>query len=215
MENAQFGVVPSLGPIVPGHMLICPKEHVTSLRDLLLRDQAEGYTAKQADGLLSMRTALTAALKGIYHQPVHFFEHGCAVGSPNKLCTVDHAHLHAVPTEVSILAMLDADPLWIRLLRSIEDVPYHAPQLEYIYYEAPTGEAFIRYSPEGFESQWMRRAFCDALGDPHTWNWRENLRPDLAHRHYEQVADYRTTQVKSLGFLDAEARPHHGSATNV
>ncbi len=44
---------------------------------------------------------------------------------------------------------------------------------EYLFYEAPNGEAILAVGKrDGFESQYIRKVFANALGKNDQWNWR-------------------------------------------
>src|SRR5437868_5006267 len=88
LENRSFAVIPSLGPLVSGHSLLCPKAHVTRFAEL----DPDVY-----DDFRGIRNALVERLRDLYGNRVHLFEHGAAASGARVLCTVDHAHLHVLP----------------------------------------------------------------------------------------------------------------------
>ena len=50
--------------------------------------------------------------------------------------------------------------------------------MEYLLYYLRGGQAFIATGlKEGFESQYIRKVFANALGKPEQWNWREYPSP--------------------------------------
>ena len=93
-ETENFVVLPSVGQIVEGYLLIMPKSHATSIAnmDLELFDELE-YVYAQTEKILETN----------YSRPI-FFEHGvCRTGYDYfNGCCVDHAHIHAVPVQVDV-----------------------------------------------------------------------------------------------------------------
>jgi hypothetical protein len=103
------------------------------------------------------------------------------------LCTVEHAHLHLLPAQVSVMNMLDqyhslavsAGLAGLRILAATE---------EYVFYESPRGDRrLIRASDQLFESQHLRRVFADALGRACDWNWRDLMNAADAHQTFEKL----------------------------
>ena len=168
METEHFAAIPSLGPLVPGHTLLCPKDHIKNMACVSPLD---------TDELDSFRRRLSGALGTIFHAPVHLFEHGSSPRSSRVLCTVDHAHLHLVPTNIRVLNHLLRDSHWGRIEPALYGLRRSAPQGEYLYYESPEGDAFLA-ERRTFESQYIRRLFAEALGLGAAWNWREHPQAD-------------------------------------
>jgi ATP adenylyltransferase len=160
LEDDAFAVVPSLGPLAPGHSLLCPKLHVRSFAEL----------PERLDGALARMKALVRdRLAALYDAEVHVFEHGMSADGTRTVCSVDHAHLHLVPLPRGIG---DAEPEgpWEPcpgpLLRT------RAAGREYVYYETPAGSGRLRAGEPEIESQFMRKALARRLGRPERWDWR-------------------------------------------
>jgi diadenosine tetraphosphate (Ap4A) HIT family hydrolase len=170
MESDTFAIVPSLGPLAPGHVLLCPKQHFKSLACVPVEYDRE---------LAWLRATLTRALHDLYRTDVHCFEHGTAPESSRILCTVAHAHLHLVPATVDITEALMTDGEWTELEDGLASLQSAVGTAEYLYYEAPHGVRMVRLADsERIPSQYMRRLFASALGRPHAWDWR--VEPDVA-----------------------------------
>ena len=92
-ESQNFVVFPSLGQIVEGYLLIAPKRHYLSIAQIPNSLYFE---------LTEVQEKVRDILTKNYCSPI-FFEHGPISESKNVRCCVDHAHLHAVPTSISIL----------------------------------------------------------------------------------------------------------------
>jgi len=86
VRTESFAVVPSMGQLSEGHLLILPKVHRLSLGHLTENERRE---------LATVRERVYTALTMLSGTPV-WFEHGC-VGESTGGCGIYHAHLHAVP----------------------------------------------------------------------------------------------------------------------
>src|SRR5580700_6520945 len=91
METQNFAAFPSLGLLVPGHVIVCPKTHTRSFAALSSHHDVE------FDEVVG---TLRRMLGQLYEAPVHLFEHGMAGEGSRILCSVDHGHLHLVPARV-------------------------------------------------------------------------------------------------------------------
>jgi len=169
-ETENFAVFPSVGPLVPGHVILCPKSHVRSMAALPALLDSEFDTVWES---------LSGLLTDTYGMPVHFFEHGMShnVGS-RILCTVDHAHLHAVPTQVSITTTIKKYPQ-VSVQDGISGLRKAVGTNEYVFYAGPDGDRIAILSEHrALPSQFLRQAFAEALGNSADWNWREHLKPE-------------------------------------
>jgi diadenosine tetraphosphate (Ap4A) HIT family hydrolase len=165
LESASFAVMPSLGPLVPGHCLLCPKKHVTSFAriDDRLHDEYE-----------AVKSTLKASLATKYRGEVVVFEHGMAATGGRTLCTVDHAHMHFVPQPRGSEEGPALARGWLEMDGRLRTLRRLSTGREYIYYEPPNGPALLLASAQpGLESQYMRRAIAERVGRAEAWNWRE------------------------------------------
>lgn len=164
LEDAAFAVMPSLGPLAPGHVLLCPKTHVRS------------FAALDRDfdrALAAMKEALRAALQEVFPGDVHVFEHGSARAGERVLCSVDHAHLHFVPLPAALSGGLLQTAEWQAFDGSLTALRHIAGDEEYLLYEPPSGTPRALTAKAGrVESQYMRRLIAEQLGNADDWNWR-------------------------------------------
>jgi diadenosine tetraphosphate (Ap4A) HIT family hydrolase len=168
LEDAAFAVMPSLGPLAPGHALLCPKAHIRSFAAL---DREQHAACAQ------IKTTLRERLRECYGGEIHIFEHGMASAGSRVVCTVDHAHMHFVPLPVDFAARLDEE--WVAFDGSLGALGRLAGGAEYVLYETAAGKAYLlRGSAGGIESQHMRRVIAGALSPNAHWNWR--TAPDAA-----------------------------------
>ena len=161
LESKNLAVIPSLGPVAPGHVLLCPKVHLRSFAAL------SGKHREEAGQVVAR---LRRLLEDTYGEPVHLFEHGMVDGG-RVVCTVDHAHLHLVPSAAEVFERLRATSQWCELSLKAGDC-LASCEKEYLYYCSPEGRALIReIEDEAVESQFFRKLFAGVAGDS-TWDWR-------------------------------------------
>jgi len=167
LENDLFAVIPSIGPLAVGHILLCPRAHYRGFASL--PERYEGYYEQTKLRLIEL-------LESIFGAPVHCFEHGSAPGSSRIPCSVAHAHLHLLPAHVEVWKELHKDGNhWVSIDNTLRALRVNAGSGEYLYYESPEREAVVaRAEGQGFESQYMRKIFAAALGVRDSWNWRDN-----------------------------------------
>ena len=158
----HFVAWPSVGALVPGHVLVIPRRHMLNLQGLISEENEE---------FPRLVGALRAALSTRYG-PIAAFEHGPVhEGSPVG-CSVDHAHLHLLPWAGSLVALAQ---------RSYPELEWHPmPDLtsalqfastSYLAVEDAHGSAAVATGPT-IPSQALRRAICKALGRSGEWDWK-------------------------------------------
>jgi diadenosine tetraphosphate (Ap4A) HIT family hydrolase len=171
-ESDSFAVIPSLGPLADGHLLLCPRHHVRRLADISGASHAE-YER--------LRRQLVRAQTQTYGGAIHVFEHGMACAHGSALCTVDHAHVHFVPLPAELPALAVRNEIWCAFDGRLETLAALTAGRAYVLYEPPGGPPLVAVDPGGrFESQHMRRLIADVLGAAE-WNWRTT--PDAASTH--------------------------------
>lgn len=163
-ESSNFVVVPTVGAIIPGWLLLLPRKHflcVGAMSDALFCE------------LLELRSVAARALRDSFGA-VTFFEHGPAAPCTRVGCGVDHAHLHLVATEIDLLrgaAQISQSELDWKAVAGLEaTADFHRRKLPYLYVERANGEARIGTSSL-IESQLFRRVIAAAhdLGGLFDW----------------------------------------------
>lgn len=165
-QSPNFVVIPSLGALRKGWVLIVPKAHhisAAALPDHLL------------DEMTSLKRALSEALTDAVG-PVWAFEHGPAAEQRLAGCGVDHAHLHVVPLEIDLLeavrpflpAGLEFRSGFITDCREYARLGY-----DYLYAERPSGEGMFAVHRD-LGSQVFRKAIANSDGDPAGYDWRDS-----------------------------------------
>jgi diadenosine tetraphosphate (Ap4A) HIT family hydrolase len=172
-ESDSFAAIPSLGPLAPGHSLLCPRAHHKSFTELTSDLEPEYEEAKQF---------LRARLSALYGVDVHVFEHGVTGSHTRTLCTVDHAHVHFVPLACGCIFEEDLGSGWMPYDGTLGQLRRIIAGREYIAYESPNGNSCVLAADGlGLGSQYMRKVFAQVLGRPGDWDWRAQPRATEAH----------------------------------
>ncbi|KAA9008099.1 HIT family protein [Histidinibacterium aquaticum] len=175
-ETERFIVVPTIGALVEGWLLVIPKRRLENF-SLLVRPERDELT--ELLGELSVKLAR-------YPGQLHLFEHGGPKGSLVS-CGVDQAHLHVVPLQFSLLdeALAKTDVNWSSAPR-IEELRPQLAQHEYLYaWSAGNGISGTLKHPK---SQWFRKLIAQRLGRCDEWNYREFPHYEVADQTAKEVA---------------------------
>jgi diadenosine tetraphosphate (Ap4A) HIT family hydrolase len=164
LENSDFAVIADVAPLAPGHSLIITKRHLLAMSKL----SAEGMSALDA-----LRKGLASRLRSLYSKPVIAFEHGLCNRALSPSCGIDHAHLHAVPTELDIGDLVRHD-FEVTELDSIAQLPkLSGGRNEYLMYINDNERMVIAFPPQT-SSQYFRRRLAESLGR-RMWNWQDEV----------------------------------------
>jgi ATP adenylyltransferase len=161
-------VMPSIGALVPGHVLVCPAGHYRSVV------AAPSDVARDVENLLGITRDRLESLTG---SPTHVFEHGSSLCGDRVACSVEHAHVHIVPSPVDVRCRIAEVAEWWPAGSDIDDLRAVVGGDEYLLYAAPTGERLVATSATGFPSQLLRRVVAAAIGLV-DWNWRSDPAAD-------------------------------------
>ena len=169
LESEHFVVFPSVGPLKVGHVILCPKPHYPSFA-CLPRMFEDEYQA--------IRAQLSELLEATFRQEVHIFEHGTDAWRSRIACSVEHAHQHFIPTSANVWDTLQSDIEWEYSSLSISSLERVTKGQGYLLYQSPRNSTHIAIAPRnGFESQYIRRVFANALEKREQWNWRTHPHP--------------------------------------
>ena len=171
LESQRFVVIPAMGPMAPGHVLVVSREHHPSLA--AMGEQAIQEYAGIAKHLAAMPLFRT-------QRPLEA-EHG-STGSHKAGACVMHTHIHWLPGMGRYESAFDG---WMDKLSEGENLC----ELQAF---ATTPYIFTRgdsarwrcYHAIGQDSQMIRRTLCDELGRTDL-NWRNSLRPDWVSQTVE------------------------------
>ena len=97
-ENDLAWAFPTNIPVVPGHMLICPKRHLDKLDDL---------TREELDAILDLRIKLKLALKKVFGAEGFDYAWNEGISSGQS---VPHLHIHMLPRKSGDIEIIGYDP---------------------------------------------------------------------------------------------------------
>jgi len=179
-ETEDLVAVPSVGPLIPGWLLVMPKEHVLS------------FGAVDADRLV----VLMADLHKIAEHweasfgPLTWFEHGPAKTRSSVGCGIDHAHMHLLPA--GHLDLLNgARELFPDLAFGEVVGPEAAADAvalgdPYLYLRTDDGRSWLTASRD-IPSQAFRRVVAHQQGRPDEYDWKAFPRDDALEATLKMV----------------------------
>lgn len=160
-ETENFVVLPTIGQIVEGYLLIVSKQHYLSFGHIPAQCFRE---------FMNLKEETRQVLSEVYTSPI-FFEHGPISESKRGGCCVEHAHLHGVPARIDLLDKLQTDFHW----RSISSMLALRQQIErgmpYLFYESRDRRMYVFDAPL-VPSQYLRQLVATRLGLEERWDWR-------------------------------------------
>lgn len=164
-ESDNFIVIPSLGSLLPGWLLIVPKEFSLNLSQL---------SSKELRELDDLALRCEVKLQDKFQSKVVRFEHGPAIRQSKVGCGVDYAHLHIVPVNFDLIEVLETGLSihynWIEI-ESIRSLAKTTHQSDYLYYRNSTNQHYVTYQ-DSVPSQLFRRVIAHQLSAPETFDWK-------------------------------------------
>lgn len=163
-ETNNFVIIPTIGQITEGYLLIVPKEHYTCIGALPLKLFQE---------LKELKEICIDALYKIYQKSCIFFEHG-AVGKTFEKragCCTDHAHLHVIPVELDLLEDIRKNYKELKI-NSIEELSKnYQKKIPYLFYEDNNKDMYVFDAPS-VVPQYFRMLLAKKLKVEEKWDWR-------------------------------------------
>lgn len=168
--NEKYFAVPSIGALVDGWTLIISREHKCSMKDM--------YCDKLLPEIINQTLS---RLRSFYSGKFIIFEH--APNRENSLtsCGTNHAHLHIVPYDNSLIENSEFE--WKTCYTS--DISGVAQDDEYLFYyelqnnevwENPLGKLHLLEAPI---SQYFRRIIAEQLGCSAMFDYK--IYPNINH----------------------------------
>ena len=161
-ETDNFFVLPSIGSLIDGYLLIVSKRHINSMAELMENEKIEyEFLIKKYRNLF----------KNTYNKFPIIFEHGCPVeDSDMKANSIVHAHTHIVNHK-----LIDENTIIKKLnFNRIDNLSYMSKEKNYIMYINPRN---ICYLTNQFEpvSQMMRKIIAKDLGYETKFDWKKEM----------------------------------------
>ena len=159
-ESDNFIVLPAVGSLVDGYLMIVSKKHINSMSELKENE------IKEYEFLIEK---YRNKFKNIYNKFPIIFEHGTPIkDSDMKASSVVHAHTHIVNhqffDESAIIKNLNFD--------RIDNLNYLSKEKNYIMYINPKNNCYVSYNFEPV-SQIMRKIIAKDLGYENKFDWKK------------------------------------------
>ena len=174
-ESQNFVVIPGLGPLAPGYLMIMTKDHYLSFAQVpqYLREEYKEVEKDIEELLLKM-----------YNKKVAFYEHGTGPNGAVGLKSLVHMHIH-----VMIDNELKGKYREMLSMHEISDITL-AKDISYFSYKLGTdGKEWICDDPEVYiQRQFHRQVFAEENNfAKDQFNWRKTPFEDLTKRNVWQL----------------------------
>jgi len=164
-ETESFVAIPSIGSLVPGWLLIVPKDPALCI----------GALSQEKKQELDVFAKYVAKCLEFYFGPVVMFEHGPIVERSCIGCSVDYAHLHLVPVPWDLYAyVINGFPSiqWHHVNGLEATTQYYASKTPYLYLFQPHISPVHFIGTGEIPSQLFRRVIAYQLGEPSAYDWK-------------------------------------------
>ena len=180
-ETDRFAVIPSLGGLIEGWLLVVPKDHCICTGAIEPTDHAE---------LEAVKSHAMAAVRDCFGSAT-CFEHGPSSPTEPVGCGVDHAHLHVVPArcdlEAGARAIVASELRW-RPARAVSETrDYFLAGTSYFYLEQAPNSARIALADGGGPSQLFRKVIARHLGIEDRFDWRNHPMSETVRRTINRI----------------------------
>lgn len=165
LETLYFYIFPSIGSLIPGHLLIVPKRHYTAL------SMATKSEILELEGTINeLQEIYKTILKS---SSTFYFEHGILDPDRSLINCVDHAHLHILPTTIDTSTLRFKTQISL----SISEIPsIKTTTPDYIFF-GNRNKSYISFDQDK-HAQYLRKAVHEQLHLRNHWNWRSDSQPD-------------------------------------
>ncbi|WP_146043576.1 HIT family protein [Pectobacterium odoriferum] len=179
--DEHYAALVSLGSLVPGWTLVCPKKHMFNLQCNYLEENFWEFTSKVVNDVEQLYGKVT------------IFEHGSTKENSQTSCGTAHAHLHVVPLSFSLInsAKLFSEEFeWSEC--KIEDIKERAHGQEYLFvadnYKAKNSIGIICILKNEV-SQFFRKVIAKELGIAEKYNYKEFNMSTLSNKSFKELIE--------------------------
>ena len=157
-ETDNFLIIPSIGSLVDGYLLIVYKKHVYSFSKIF---------SKEKDEYIAIINKYRMLFKEKYGKYPIVFEHGSS--KPNEMCasSLIHAHSHILNHNY----FNEKEILYKEKFKEIDSFNDIRKDINYIYYKSDNGNDYVSYEFEPI-SQLMRKYVAKDLNIEDKYNWK-------------------------------------------
>lgn len=164
-ETKNFACVPSLGSFVEGYLLIVPRQHFLSFREV---------PYQHYDELNSIINVIAEFYNYCYHSSFVIFEHGSSFDGKTGGMSVTHAHLHILPYKQSLISIIsDFDFIRFENFNAFnENILIRQCEKPYLFFKDIDGMYYYSENAN-IPSQFFRKIICNDLGLQGKGDWKE------------------------------------------
>lgn len=185
LQSKDYGALVSIGTLVPGWTLVCPKQHCLNMSTHYQNSEFWSF-ANEVEQILSKQ-----------YGPVAVFEHGAFSENSATSCGTGHAHMHFVPLNFALfLAALEFDGGKTWIASSASDVERLSAGKEYLFVadsfkdSQKTGHLCILNNST---SQFFRKVIADRLGIPELFDYKVNQMLEIAESSVTELIALRAS----------------------
>jgi diadenosine tetraphosphate (Ap4A) HIT family hydrolase len=183
-------LVPSLGALVPGYLLLVPETHVYSFRQVKLGLRPA----------LARMACIAIKRLSLIYGPVTAFEHGACGEALSGSACINHAHLHLVPGVYGLTNHLGKDRARFESLGDFLKASGNDP---YLMCQDPGGP--VVSAPDAGLGQYFRRIIARELLVPDEWDYALYRRFDNISATYKELG--RWDDQLEFGLLGTDPEP--------
>ncbi len=188
-ESPNFVVVPTIGSIIPGWVLVVPRSHFLNVGSFNLALFQE---------FMRIQEIAAKALRDCFG-PVSIFEHGPVRERESVGCGVDHAHLHIVATELDLPGIIkrsgETQLQWRPASGIHATRPFAIEQMPYVFLQQASGGAWIG-SASVIESQLIRKVIAAHVSRPDCWDWKAHPFESNAKETVKRLEAWKTARYE-------------------
>ena len=169
-ETQNFIVMPSLGSLVEGWLLITPKNHVLNSTQLNVNERLE---------LNDLITKYSNASVNLFEKSVTVFEHGAVYQDSIIGCGIDHAHVHIVPINFDMEAEVkNSESTFFELSDNINIIDFYNNYSEkdnkpYWIFSVNNGPVQFTNTMK-HTSQFFRKVIAKAIDSPESYDYKKS-----------------------------------------
>jgi ATP adenylyltransferase len=164
-ESKNFKIIPSLGSLIEGWLLVLPKSHYISFGAINNDD-----LYRELETLLNYISPFIEQEYGKYV----IFEHGPVKPETVVGCGVDYAHLHIVPMEIDLIQKSSKhinENIWTKIPNLGFTSTYYNSSLPYLLVQDHNKNTFIG-TDDKIPSQLFRQIIAEHLGISNQYDWK-------------------------------------------
>ena len=163
-QTDDWLVVPSKGSLIPGWLLVVPREHSLC---------SGALSAPERSSLFHVASVVSGAVQEAFGMPATVFEHGPATHGDVAGCGINHTHLHVVPLGFSLVlcASRVADLGSWRDATRDDLQSSHSRSTSYLAV-LESNRQLLMSEPLRPTSQALRRVIAAEIGFPERWDYR-------------------------------------------